>query len=88
MNLLVATHKISVHERYFKLFIFFVVVDDHLVKIVVHEINVWVVVREDLFLSQDDFCFVLSIPKLIVINDISNFTYVCLIRGNNLYEVS
>ena len=51
MNLLVATHKVSVHERNFQFFIFFVVVDDHLTEVVIHEINVRVIVREDLFLS-------------------------------------
>lgn len=51
VNLLVATHKVSVHERNFQFFIFFVVVDDHLTEVVIHEINVRVIVREDLFLS-------------------------------------
>ena len=75
---MVAVHQVGVHERDFELLALFVVINDHLVEVVVHKIDVRVVIRQDLFLSQYYFGLVLSIPEFVVIDDVTDLADISL----------
>lgn len=78
-DVLVASHvvKVYIHERNPQFLILFIVIDNHLIEIVVHEIDISVIIR-DFFFGQDDLSLVLCFVHLIVIYNVSYLADVSL----------
>lgn len=82
---LVAKMSTCIHEGDFEFVVFLVVVNDALVEVVLHEIDIFL---RDLLLSQNDLSLVLGSVDLLVIDDIPYLPDVRFSRGNHLYKMS